>query len=260
MNGSGWSLSRWALCVAAIFSVQIAVIWVLGERGVTSRPANPFGTTVRFEPELSRARGAAEIPDPASLALPSASGFSGDAWLNYHPPTHSLAEWTEPPRWLRLSDYVALRPASVSRLVAESRAPLRIADEPLPWSSSADTLVARLPLPEHSRLEFEGDIVLDGGVTLPELPSWPGNEPIGKSVVRVAFHQTGAPFSCVLVDRSGLDEADKYAIALATGLRFRSPIGARSDGGLRFGKLVFHWHTVPTSANLRGVTSLQPTP
>ena len=111
-------------------------------------------------------------------------------------------------------------------------------------------------MPEISRLEFDG-LLLDAAVQLPALPSWQSNEAVSNSIVRVAFDHTGQPFSCVLLSKSGLKEADDYALRLATSLRYRtSGLDERDGDKLQFGKLIFFWHTVPAPVMPRGVTSI----
>ena len=267
MNGSrrteaAWPPSRWLAFVVGVFVLQIALIWALGDRRFTSAPVKPFGMSVALLPEINATTSASEAHEPAFLALPNVRGFSGEAWLKYQPPAHQLAEWHEPPPWLSLALHVETLGAAISELAVKSRPPpLRVADQPLPWSPAAELPIAPVPFPAHSRLEFTGGVLPDTLVQIPTLPSWQSNEAVSNSVVRVAFDQAGRPFSCVLLSKSGLKEADDYALRLATGLRYRStglPSHRDARDLLNFGTLIFQWHTVPlpASPSPRGVTSI----
>jgi hypothetical protein len=255
MQNAGWSPFRWVLWVAAIFTGQLLIIYVIGERGLHLVPQAPFATSISLQPDLS----SPELPDPALLALPSSSGFSGEAWLKYSSQQYHLTELPQLPGWLALTNHLQTLGASIAQFAAEARPPvLRIADQALPESALAEPAISPLPLPSRSRLELEGVIV---EAPPPALPSWQSSEMLGQSVVWLAFDRTGKPFSSVLLASSGLKQADDYALRLTTTLRFRPAVSSRYNAAsdqLIFGKLIFHWRTAPVST--RGVTSLPPAP
>jgi hypothetical protein len=255
-----WPPLRWAVFSGIVFVLQLALIWLLGDRRLSIPATGEFGASVRLQPEWHASAAAAEGQDPASLALPSGHGFSGEAWLEYKPPTHRLAEWDETPAWLSLGTHVRVVGARISDLAGKSQPPLlRVADEPLPWTPAVESPVPPVSFPEHSRLEFAGGVVLDPAVQSPTLPSWQSNDVVSNSIVRVAFDRAGRPFSCVLLGKSGLKDADDYALRLATALRYRAsalPDISETSENLHFGKLIFQWHTVPPPIMPRGVTSL----
>ena len=259
LSESLWSPFRWVGVVSAVFLLQIALIWALGTQRIPMLPNKPFETSILLQPDFYTRPSAVEGQEAAFLALPNVRGFSGDAWLKYEPPAHRLTEWTEPPQWLALPAHVENLGATVSEFAQNSRPPLlRVADLPLPWNPAAESPISPVPLPEMSRLEFDS-LLLDPSVHLPALPSWQSNEAVSNSIVRVAFDHTGQPFSCVFLSRSGLNEADDYALRLATSLRYRaSGLDERDGDKLRFGKLIFYWHAVPAPIMPRGVTSNVP--
>ena len=244
----GWSRTKWVLVCGFILAGQCLLIRALGPGQSPAPSRQPFGMTITLQPETIGNRG----EDPALLALPGSSGFSGDAWLNYPPATHRLLEWSESPRWLSLGDYSHnLGLAFLDFAAANRSAPLRLADEPLPRNAPGEPPALPLPLLERSRLAIEGDLRLE---TIPELPSWQSGEVVSNSVIQVAVQPTGHPFSCVLLTTSGMKEADAYAMRLALTLRFRPAKLARNNPGnepLAFGKLIFQWHTVPAPPLLR---------
>ena len=252
-----WSPSRWIGVVSAVFLLQIALIWVLGSRRIDLVSNKPFETSILLQPNFYAQPSAVEAQEPAFLALPNVCGFSGDAWLKYEPSAHQLTEWTEPPHWLALPAHVENLGDAVSEFARNSSPPLlRVADQPVPWNAAAELPLSPIPLPEISRLEFDG-LLLDASVQLPALPSWQSNEAVSNSIVRVAFERVGQPFSCVLLSKSGLKEADDYALRLANSLRYRAAgLDERNGDTLRFGKLIFYWHTVPAPLVPRGVTSI----
>jgi hypothetical protein len=245
MEPRRWSRIRWWSMLALIFTAQLALIFWLGAR----RTDYPGRTA--FVPGLRIAGPAWDellaLNDPTLFALPHQQGFAGTAWLTV---TNFGAEpfiWSEPPRWLTFPieelgaafrSYIATNP------FGPPEAPSRLEPEFLSpqVSSSRD-------LPQRSTLRLTGGLALAIPLVL---KSWANAEILTNSVVQVLVGSDGKPVSVTLLSRSGSEEADHEAVQQATRARFqrsaiRAGTPAERANGLRWGQMVFEWHTLPLS-------------
>ena len=108
------------------------------------------------------------------------------------------------------------------------------------------------PLPPDPPLRIEGDLATRPLLAPLALKSWAHAELLSNSVVQAMVDADGFTFSPVLLTGCGLEEADLYALKLASGARFRPaprlPGTGHDPGGLTWGKLIFQWQTLPLPA------------
>jgi hypothetical protein len=238
--------------LALIFTAQLALIFWLSAR----RPVYPRLTAPA--PGLRIAGPAWDellaLNDPTLFALPHQQGFAGTAWLTV---TNFGAEpfiWSEPPRWLTFPIEelgAAFRHYIATNQFGPPQAPSRLEPEFVsPQISSSRDLRQRSTLRLTSGLALATPLVLK---------SWTNSEILTNSVVQVLVGGDGKPISVNLLSTSGSEEADQEAVRQAIRALFeRPPIRAgtpaeRGDG-LRWGQIIFEWHTVPPSnTNLHAV-------
>ncbi len=185
--------------------------------------------------------------------LPNRHGFSGAAWLQFQTPEFDRQNWTEPPRPLPLA--VAQLGGSLSEYVRTNLpATFELAPKPEPELEvvvpDANLGVAR------STLTVEGELANRPLLSQFQLPSWPGTEILTNSEVLVGVDARGEGFSSVLVETkgSGSREADAAGLKFALAARFK-PLRWTGPGQLpdaekrlQWGRLIFHWNTIPIPA------------
>jgi TonB family protein len=243
----GWTRRRWIWIMAGGLFVHVALVVWFGERvkpvGVVAAP-DPL-LTLAPDPELVHSP---RLSDPTLFALPSAEGFSGGAWLRWMPAESVGVEWTEPPRWLPLETNelggVFLRFVATNKPVGSV-----IEDLLEPRVSTADIFVLNDPLMTQSVVTVEGP--LSGRPLLrgirPFSPVHPDVLP--DTTIQLRVNRAGSAESVFLLEGCGVRSVDEQALAAARTAQFQ-PAGsgevaqpAVEPGS--WGKLVFHWLTVP---------------
>ena len=236
--------------IAGLFLLQVALIFLLGERPKVPPTAERFRTDILLAADgaSEQALAAAEhIPDPTVFALPSAHNFSSKLWLEYSKPNYHLTNWSEAPRWLDIQTNQLGRLVD-GALAPNAPRPVLMADKPLP-AYARGTASSDLPLlPTQSVLRVEGDLARREMLGAVDLPDWPHSELLTNTVVRVLASPLGHVISSALMDSCGLKEADQFALSLAANLRFKPE--KKKDQSLSRGLLVFEWRTMeqPTTA------------
>ena len=256
-DSPGWTKRRWAYWILSLFLLQVGlVLW--GNRRGAPVPERPiFRTTVRLTLDDEQTRKISELvarDDPALLALPNFSGFSGSAWLNFAAPDYQPPEQVESPRWLTLregsfgSNFASLLATSVI-------APPLVADKPVPRLTWSDPKTAVAPITSRSRLRIDGDLAGRPMLMSVELPRWEASDVLSNTVVRAAVNADGTTVFAVILGQSGSRGADNYALELSNRLRFqpapRPGIGSAPAAAVddyTWGRLTFQWHTSPLSA------------
>lgn len=248
-----WTARRWAWALVLSLGIQVALLFYLGQRPKRPPPPPGFGADISLAADPWSAEQLARLPtlsDPTLFALPSQHGFSGKAWLSFAPLAHEPAPWTEPPCWLGVSTQELGRVFS-ALLATNARAPLLVADKPMPRLVGADVPVPSLPLRSRSALRLTGDLAHRRLLAPLELPPWPHTDILSNSVVQALVDADGRVLTTTLRQGSGSAEADQHALRQATGARFepspRDASGA-AQANLARGRLVFQWHTVPPAA------------
>lgn len=246
-----WTSRRWTVTILAALFVQVGLLAWLG-RGSRFQSAAPDSATVIHVIGDRGSVGQIErLPtyrDPALFALPSLQGFSGTAWLTFHPPENTLRIWSEPIRTLSLDSSqlaAGLRPFVATDTVA----PLSTADQPTLRITGSDAFVPNQPVETASRLRLEGGLAARTLLDPSPLPSWSNRDILSNSVVQLTVLASGEPLSVALLSGSGLTAADRHALDYARNARFVPWAGsaAREIVGesLASGQMVFCWYTRP---------------
>jgi hypothetical protein len=259
MNGATvqhakWSRRKWGCLIAAALIGQALLIVILGQRGIATPSAIPFGMDIRVSPKAGREM--AESPtDPAVFALPNWNGFSREGWLAFQHPEFKSTDWTEPPQWL------ALQTADMGNslndfLLSNTIAPLLVANMRPPSSRAPQSPRVEVPLQTGSDLLIEGELAGWTLATAVALPSWRHTDLLTNSVVHVIVNRSGQSVATALLASGGLTLADDYAVRLAKGARFVAGTVHGEKAEYTSGNLVFRWHTqAPT--NVAGRITLE---
>jgi len=250
-----WPRHRWWGVVGLIYAAQLGVVFWLGARHpVTPRvpfPTPPISLVGERNSEL------AELIDPTLFALPNRNSFSGLAWAMTPRSEFVSADWTEPMRWLPVSQEKLGE--SFKQLLAEAAIePPPIAEKGEPNIALPGTLPNLPAVPVQSLLQMEGGLAGRALLNPPVLSSWPSADILLPSVVQVMVDAGGYVVSATLLSSSGLGEADQAALDLAKAARFEPLRDSGKErllqplNNLSWGKMVFQWQTIapPTGGEL----------
>jgi hypothetical protein len=186
--------------------------------------------------------------DPTLFALPQPKSFSGDAWFTFSPLEHTFVDWEEPHRWLEL-DTNRLGMDFSSLVERREGQTWLIADKPMPPLAGIEILTTPQPIRTNSALRVDGELANRPLVRPIELPSWANSDILTNSVAQIIVDSHGFTVSAILLSSSGLPEADRYALRIASSIQF-APLPAktvedRRANPLSFGRMAFEWHTIP---------------
>ena len=249
-----WSARQWIYTVAGVFVLQAGLLLYLGqiEEPLPVRPT--FRTAVHLAADPWSSEQLSRLPtlsDPTRFALPGEDGFSGPAWLK--PPSLEFQprRWSEPLRWLAVDEQSL--GSEFSRFVAtNSITPPLTANKPLPPLPRYEPNFPNDPIQQSSRLRLEGGLASRPLLAPLELRPWPNTDVLGSTTVRAAVDANGFTHSTIILGECGSREADLHALKLANQARFRPLPRAMRDrtgsGPLVWGKLIFHWRTLPLEA------------
>jgi hypothetical protein len=252
IDSEKWNRRRWLAMIASVALLQLLLIVWLSRNSLPTALPSADGPTVCIADNHLMERLA--LNNPVQFALPNRHGFSGGAWLEIPPLVFDSPEWTEPPRPLALAlDKLG------SALHEHAQTDPTISLEPPSAPEPQLEPIAPLPdLPAESMLTIEGELSARPLVSSFKLESIPAPEILSNSVVQVGVNRDGSVFSAVLAD--GPKESKEGKLADATALNYaraarfqplmRTDLGApdASDASLQWGRLVFHWRTVPAPA------------
>ncbi|MCX7721926.1 MAG: energy transducer TonB [Verrucomicrobiae bacterium] len=242
--------AKLAWLAAAAFIAQVAFVLVFAARTLQAptKPGKHPRATLAIEPVEQ----VALADDPTLFPCGSANTFSGHAWFQPAPQQYQPFYWREPPAFLDLS--AAQLGSWFLDMIENEDHKIEIAGK-----LAADPAPARLELApdtlrDSSKLEIEGDIAARRLLSKIELPAWYADDVLRPTVVRVVVDAAGQVHSATLLSRSGSDEADQYALAVARAAEwepapeaFQQPLGA-APVGLVLGTLTFTWRTLPPTA------------
>ena len=243
---------QWVYAVGGVLAFQAVLVFALGKRAQQAPDRPIFRTSVSlFTDHVESRRWLSKLEDPAMLALPTAEGFSGAAWMKFSPMDYEPAEWSEPPQWLSLNSS-GLATTFSQFVLSNAARPALVVDKPLPAPFNFEPNYPNEPVAQESRLRLEGELARRRLLRPPVLKSWPHPDLLSNSVVEAVVDADGFVFSSVLLHGSGSRDADDYAMKIAATAQFEP---ARRDGSktagkenpVTVGKLTFEWHTLPVS-------------
>lgn len=170
--------------------------------------------------------------------------------MDFEPMNYRVPDWTGPTNLLNLevnrlgkglSDYV--RSNAVEAYDVVSRSAPEITEIPF-----------LRPIEGKSQLHVEGELANRWLLSRPELKPWPAGGILSDTEVQVSVKPDGTVFSAVAVSRSGLKEADDFALKAAKALLFEPSWNSQSmkhsgsTDSLAWGKVVFAWFTTAMAA------------
>ena len=244
-----WTRRQWLYAVGLALVAQAGLIWLLGERPRLPTEPVVFATSINMIAEPFRVE-RLTLDDPAQFALPNLRSFSRGAWLTFAPGTYEMADWIEPPRWLKL-DVEKLGESFSGFVSSNVTAPLLMADKAMPSLTVAEAYAKSDAAPGKSDLRFEGELARRPLLEPLLLPAWPNTDILMSTVVQLMVDGDGRTLSATLLESSGLTEADDFALKAATAARFqpvtRSSLPSSSSSQLFWGKMIFQWHSLAPS-------------
>jgi hypothetical protein len=207
--------------IIIVFLLQIGlIVWFSGNSKAAIRKTSPAPSLSIVSPQSGEL---VALTDPTLFALPHYRTFSGAAWLRSHNIPAQSFEWSDKPGWFQPSndDFLpgtnsAAAEIEVSELV-KTAPPL----PPRPAVSVAPQF------PEKSKLEILG--FTRALVSAPSLPAWSTTNALTNTVVRLMVDANGITRSQTLLVRSGLPEADQFALNTSRNLRFAPVPGASAS-------------------------------
>jgi len=257
---SCWSGLVWFWGFVFIFLTHAFAVFWLAERESLS-PAWRKPTAFLYlsvDPDIDeRFTQHTDVRDPTLFALPHGAGFSGEAWLNFRPPTLRLSNWSPPLEWLplpvadlgrALDAYVATNRPAEEELLTSVRATktteIRLPDRPLLTNSTVK--VQGLP-PDRTL------------ASSPPLPTLITNDVLSSTVVTIAVNHDGIVESAAVTRESGSRGVDDRAVQLARAFMFNPAPRLPRQASPTFGQLIFTWHTAPAT-NVAAAPSSATTP
>jgi hypothetical protein len=235
---SSWPRSRWLIAITVVCGIQFAMIVLLTLRSPVVSKVEP-NTVVTIPGNLSSEIQA--LTDPTLLALGGTRGFSR-IWMD-------LPE-LEPvdPTWEQTPDWLAINPQGLGSNFQAFAASTGEPSRGLAFKPEPETLPSAPPRtgpswPPASRLSITGGLNTRRLLHRPELPSWPAEDLLVPTRVRVVVDARGMVMSTTLQSGSGSTSADQFALKTSRQLRFAPSRSANRERSLAFGELVFQWHT-----------------
>jgi hypothetical protein len=246
-----WMLRRWLLVVVLIAVLQTGLIFWLGARTPGRGRRTNSGPRV-YLPADQRSE-LAEGSNPTLFVLANRHGFSGPAWLAVPPLQNPLPDWSEPAR--PLARPIREFGETLRRFVANNLStPLEVAPKTEPQLDAVELYLVPDLTPAQSSLTLDGQLADRPLFSKFKLKSWPAGDILTNSVVLAGVDKNGRVFSAVLLAKSGSKDADESALSLAKSAHFQplrrsNPAGpGASPSALGWGRLIFHWQTVPLPA------------
>ncbi len=233
----GWSRQRWIVTVALVFMAHVFLVFLLGTKKTTLR--RPVLRAPQFT-LIAPGNELVALTDPTLFAVPDIDEFAPAAWAqppNFNPPFFRWME--ESPPYLE-----ALNQPFGTELKAFLQTN-RLTIGNLDFKPAATFIVPPAAmesvLPDHSMFKLTGDLARRSLRHPIVVPSLDYNDILKPSVVQVLVNAKGEVVSAVLLTSTEYEQADQLALKLSREAQFAPA------AGLELGKIVFIWHTVPTT-------------
>jgi len=245
-----WGRRQWCTLLGLVVTVQLGLIFWLGERGeprprnVTGAPALRMAATV--------ASGWLALQDSTLFALPHQQGFSGPAWFHGSKPPGQPYLWAEPDHW---DEPNPAQLAAPFELLIRSNSP-----SPMPELAHPEPELTASAVDMSQKLRQETGFRITGALAKRRLlapvtlPSWTNADTLTNTVIQMVVGGNGLPISLLVIPPGCGDKgADEFALEIARQTRFEPLSSGASQRsvppleGLTFGNLIFEWHTVLTA-------------
>ena len=232
-----------------ILTVQVVAVFWLSPHQKTAVNQMPRDVKKVYLPGTNSSAPSLLVP-PAAGVLANMHGFSGNAWLRFSNTSYLSPAYAEPARELAIAEE-KLGGALVQTLSSNSS---KTGDTSSRWEHSTIPIEpVAFDVPPRSWMEVNGNISRWASNSIPELKAQPSAEILRSSIVLVGVDDDGMVLSATLLPpKSGSPTADAEALALARSARFfkdplRNPLEdkASRENPLHWGRLIFHWLTVP---------------
>ena len=180
----------------------------------------------------------AALTDPTLFALPNWHDFSAKLWTDI--PTNAPPDfgWQEPPRWLDLNPADLASGLNLLKPETATETPLDFKTAP---ATEFTPVATEVFFPAGSSLKISGPLAQRKLLSPVLPPTLTANDVLAPTRTQLLVGPDGAVVSVVLLDSSGLTEADQAALRLAKAAQFTP---ARSP---TFGEMIFKWHTEPAN-------------
>jgi TonB family protein len=232
-----WKWTRWLMLIALVFALHVGFIFAFGQRkpGIPRAPINVPKLRLVGNDELLA------LKDPTLFALPNQNDFDSSAWKQLSEISQPTFRWMETPRWLEMpADTLGV--AFVRFMQTNSYAAFDLNFKPTP-KLSAPAMTINSTRAQSSTLQMAGDLLQRRLLTQIQLPSFTDDDVIAPSRVQALVDGRGNVISVVLLESSGLEEADRQALADARAARFAPA------NNLTVGVFIFNWQTIPVPTN-----------
>lgn len=242
-----WTRRRWGWTIAGLVSLQIALVFWLGDRAPFHRRSSAAEPRVFLTPGYTGELAA--LQNPTLFAFASGLGFSGLAWQQLPALQYQPTDWTEPPRFLELS-LVDLDSFLHSIIHSNATTPFEVAAKAEPTILRSALPTAAQIMPTQSVVRVEGPLADRKLLTPFTLPPLRAGDLVPDTVVQAEVDVDGRTQSATLLTSSGVASADQLALDLTRAARFESQRrGAEAPTAeLTWGRLVFSWLTLPLPA------------
>ena len=242
-----WSLTRWGATLFSALAIQGVLIFLFSDRS-NPKPKSEhpeasvyyLGLTQNgiFHSKQTLAR------DPSLLTRPHQRSFTGPLWNQAVTAEREYIDWTEAPRYLSRTQFLA--GAALRDYIQQRELPASVVSRSNPELSEAEQPGA-LPTPRTTLL-FSGDIRSRVPSTDTALPPWPNTNVTQPTVIAVALDRFGWAQSTLIISNS-LPQADQHALDWIRQTRFQAlpPNRKVIDTTLTWGEITFRWATAPPS-------------
>lgn len=239
-DATDWTTRRWVVTITAIFTVQAALVWLIGARphSPASSPASTARITLMGENLIAPPTAAVPVfADPADFALVGPQAFSGEVWFQHARFEGRSNEWGEPARFLPGGQDPALDQTPAFAL-PRSFFGLGEPPEPAARTTATSALVRTNSTVRVEGLPADRTPRLNG-----PLPSWEHPDVLQASQVQVTVDEFGAVLTATLLASSGLETADQRALELSRRAEF-TPLPNATGAQVQWGRLSFDWQTL----------------
>lgn len=231
----GWSWKKTVFLIVLVFAAHLGFLFVFGAKKLPAprkpSPVPQFQMAGNSFPELMA------LDDPTLFAVPHVQDFVPAIWRQLTNDISPAFHWPEPSTFLQPQPgYLG---AAFNEFIQTNRfAKIQLRFKPQPRLAMPIVPAISL-LPTTSTLHVTGELANRARFGSVNIPTLAENDVLAPSRVQVLVDTSGRVVSDVLLDSSGNGAADQKALDLARALQF-APANQ-----LDFGKVIFHWHTVP---------------